>query len=83
MDVSGRVSADYSEKFPWNKIIDNTRIEREVRGRGDKRLQANESITAEPFFRHMGFRVGRRQIKINRNRAFKQAVMEKRLTRGV
>ena len=83
MDESGRVSADYSEKFPWNKVSDNTRIEREVRGRGDKRLQTNVSITAEPFFRRMGFRVGRRQIKIYRNRAFKQAVMEKRLTRGV
>ena len=83
MDESGRVSADYSEKFPWNKVSDNTRIEREVRGRGDKRLQTNVSITAEPFFRRMGFRVARRQMKIYRNRAFKQAVMEKRLTRGV
>jgi hypothetical protein len=39
------------------------------------------SITAEPFFRRLGFRVVRRQIKIYRNRAFKQAVMEKRLLR--
>mgnify|MGYP002067605222 CR=1 FL=1 len=40
------------------------------------------SITAEPFFRRLGFRVVRRQIKIYRNRAFKQAVMEKRLRRA-
>jgi hypothetical protein len=37
------------------------------------------SITAEPFFRRLGFWVVRRQIKIYRNRAFKQAVMGKRL----
>jgi hypothetical protein len=24
VDESGRVSADYSEKFPWNKVSDNT-----------------------------------------------------------
>jgi len=41
------------------------------------------SITAEPFFRRMGFGVVRRQIKIYRNLAFKQAVMKKRLTRVV
>jgi putative acetyltransferase len=55
------------------------RVEREARSRGNSRLFADVSITAEPFFRRVGFRVVRRQIKIYRNRAFKQAVMEKRL----
>ena len=58
------------------------RVEREASGRGNTRLLADVSITAEPFFRRMGFRVVRRQIKIYRNRAFKQAVMEKRLRRA-
>jgi putative acetyltransferase len=57
------------------------RVEREARGRGNTRLLADVSITAEPFFRRMGFRVTRRQIEMYRNRAFKQAVMEKRLLR--
>lgn len=56
-----------------------TRIESEARGLGRTRLLADVSLTAEPFFRRMGFMVVRRQIKIYRNRAFKQAVMEKRL----
>jgi putative acetyltransferase len=55
------------------------RIERAARSRGHPRLNADVSITAEPFFRRMEFRVVRRQIKIYRNRAFKQAAMEKRL----
>ncbi len=55
------------------------RIEREARCRGNARLHADVSITAAPFFCRMGFRVVRRQTKIYRNRAFKQAVMEKRL----
>ncbi len=54
------------------------RIEQEVRSRRHPRLLANVSVTAEPFFHRMGFAVVRRQIKIQRNRAFKQAVMEKR-----
>jgi putative acetyltransferase len=58
------------------------RIEREARSRGNTRLLADVSIIAEPFFRRMGFRVVRRQIKIYRNRAFKQAVMEKPLRRS-
>jgi putative acetyltransferase len=57
------------------------RAEREARSRGNSRLLADVSITGEPFFRRMGFRVVRRQIKIYRNRAFRQAVMEKRLGR--
>jgi putative acetyltransferase len=57
------------------------RVEREARSRGNTRLLADVSITAEPFFRRLGFRVVRRQIKIYRNRAFKQAVMKKRLLR--
>jgi putative acetyltransferase len=57
-------------------------VKREARSRGNTRLLADVSITAEPFFRRMGFRVVRRQIKIYRNRAFKQAVMEKRLRRA-
>lgn len=57
------------------------RIEREARGQGNSRLRADVSTTAEPFFRCMSFQVARRQIKIYRNRAFKQAVMEKRLGR--
>jgi putative acetyltransferase len=59
------------------------RIEREAHARGSSRLTADVSITAEPFFRRMGFRIVRRQIKIFRNRAFKQAVMEKRLSRSI
>jgi putative acetyltransferase len=55
------------------------RIEREARRRGATRLIADASLTAEPFFRRMGFRVVRRQVKIYRNRAFKQAAMEKRI----
>jgi hypothetical protein len=39
------------------------------------------SISAEPFFGRMGFKVVRRQVKIYRNRAFKQAVMSKHLSR--
>jgi putative acetyltransferase len=58
------------------------RVQREARSRGNTRLLADVSITAEPFFRRMGFRIVRRQIKIYRNRAFKQAVMEKRLRRA-
>lgn len=58
------------------------RVECEARGHGNSRLVADVSITAEPFFRRMGFRVLRRHIKIVRNRAFKQAVMEKRLRRA-
>lgn len=58
------------------------RIEREARSRGNARLHADVSITAEPLFRRMGFRVVRRQTKIYRDRAFKQAVMEKRLSRA-
>jgi putative acetyltransferase len=58
------------------------RVEREALARGNRRLGADVSITAEPFFRRMGFRVVRRQIKLYRNRAFKQAVMEKPLRRS-
>jgi len=57
------------------------RVEREARSRGSAHLLADVSITAEAFFRRMGFRAVRRQIKIYRNRAFRQAVMEKRLGR--
>ena len=55
------------------------RVEREARRRGSTRLVADVSLTAEPFFRRMGFRVVRRQVKIYRNRPFRQAVMEKRM----
>jgi putative acetyltransferase len=55
------------------------RLEREARRRGAARLVADVSITAQSFFRHMGFRLVRRQVKIYRNRAFKQAVMEMRM----
>ena len=55
------------------------RIERQARSRGNACLTADVSITAEPFFRRMGFRVIRRQMKLYRNRMFKQAAMEKRL----
>ena len=58
------------------------RIERETCSRGNVRLHADVSITAAPFFRRKGFRVVRRQTKIYRNRAFRQAVMEKRLSRA-
>jgi putative acetyltransferase len=55
------------------------RVEREARRQGNTRLVADVSLTAEPFFRRMGFRVVRRQVKIYRNRPFRQAVMEKRM----
>ena len=58
------------------------RVEREARSRGNTRLFADVSVTAEPFFRRMGFRAVTRQIKIYRNRPFKQAVMEKTLRRA-
>jgi putative acetyltransferase len=58
------------------------RIERDALARGNSRLLADVSLTAEPFFRRMGFRIVRRQLKIYRNRAFRQAVMEKRLRRA-
>jgi putative acetyltransferase len=58
------------------------RVEREARAQANTRLLADVSLTAEPFFRRMGFRVVRRQVKVYRNRAFKQAVMEKRLRRA-
>jgi putative acetyltransferase len=58
------------------------RVEREARSCGNAPLLADVSITAEPFFRRLGFRIVRRQLKIDRNRAFKQAVMEKRLRRA-
>ena len=59
------------------------RLEREARARGSFRLRADVSLTAEPFFRRMGFAVLRRQVKVYRNRAFKQAVMERRLGQPV
>ena len=55
------------------------RVEREARARGNTSLSADVSITAEPFFRRLGFCVVRRQLPLYHNRAFKQAVMEKRL----
>jgi putative acetyltransferase len=55
------------------------RMEREARARGNCRLRADVSLSAERFFRRMGFAVLRRQVKVQRNCAFKQAVMEKRL----
>ncbi len=58
------------------------RLERETHSRPNVCLHADVSITAEPFFRHMGFRIVRRQTKIYRNRAFQQAVMEKHLSRA-
>jgi putative acetyltransferase len=52
-----------------------------ARGRtlGTRRLRADVSITAEPFFRRMGFRTLRRQTKVYRNRAFRQFLMERPL----
>jgi putative acetyltransferase len=58
------------------------RVEREARSCANTCLLADVSLTAEPFFRRMGFHVVRRQIRIYRNRAFKLAVMEKRLRRA-
>jgi putative acetyltransferase len=57
------------------------RIEREARRQIHGRLRADVSITAEPLFRRLGFKAVRRQIKIYRNRAFKQAVMTKPIQR--
>lgn len=58
------------------------RIEREARGRGAAHLRADVSMTAEPFFRRVGFRILQRRIRVYRNRAFKQAVMQQRLRRS-
>lgn len=55
------------------------RVQREGRGQTNTRLRADVSITAEPFFHRMGFKVVRRRIKMYRNRTFKQVLMEKRL----
>jgi putative acetyltransferase len=55
------------------------RVEREARRRHNARLRADVSITAQPFFRRMGFTVVRRQVRIYRGRPFNLAVMEKRL----
>ena len=44
-----------------------------------KRLQADVSITAMPFFRKAGFREVRQQKKIYRNCSFRQYVMKKAL----
>ena len=59
-----------------------TRIEREARSCGNARLHAAVNITAEPFFRRKGLSVVKRQTKIYRNRAFRKADMEKRLSRA-
>jgi GNAT superfamily N-acetyltransferase len=62
--------------------IGRTLLERVIaRGRalGARRLRADVSITAHPFFRRMGFRTLRRQTKIYRNRAFRQFLMERPL----
>ena len=58
------------------------RIEREARSRANVCLHADASITAAPFFHRKGFKVVRLQTKIYRNCVFKQAVMEKRLSRA-
>lgn len=55
------------------------RVEREARRRHNPRLRADVSLTAQPFFRRMGFSVVRRQVRIYRGRPFNLAVMEKRL----
>lgn len=49
-----------------------------VRRRRTRRLFAEVSITARPFFERMGFRVRRRMNKVYRNRSFRQYYMEKR-----
>jgi putative acetyltransferase len=55
------------------------RGEREARRRGNTRLVADVSRTAEPFFRRLDFRVVRRHVKIYRNQPFKQALVERRM----
>lgn len=55
------------------------RIEREAKIRANTHLLADVSISTEPFFRRLRFSLIRRQFKIYPNRAFKQAVIEKRL----
>jgi len=56
-------------------------IRREALCSGAHELQADVSLSAEPFFRRMGFKVVRRQIRVFRNRPLKQARMEKHLRR--
>lgn len=84
LSPTGEIDCFYVHHARQQKGIGATlmaRIERQARSHGNARLQADVSITAEPFFRRMGFRVVRRQTKIYRNRSFEQAVMEKRLRR--
>ena len=54
-------------------------LEREARRLGARRLSAEVSTTARPFFLARGFRVVRRQKKIYRGVPFTQFVMTKRL----
>lgn len=55
------------------------RVVAEARRCKTRRLSADVSLTARPFFEKQGFTVVRVQKKLYRNRAFKQFVMERRL----
>lgn len=46
---------------------------------GAHELSADVSLTAEPFFRRMGFRVTKRRFRVYRGRCFRQARMVRRL----
>lgn len=52
-----------------------------ARARGLTRLNADVSITAQPFFRHMGFQLLRRTKRFYRNQVFRQYRMVRSLRR--
>lgn len=52
-----------------------------ARAQRSTRLSADVSITARPFFQHMGFRLVRRTRRIYRNRVFRQYKMARSLRR--
>lgn len=52
-----------------------------ARSQGVRRLSADVSITARPFFRRMGFQVVRLKMRLYRNRVFRQYQMKRVLRR--
>lgn len=52
-----------------------------ARGQGIASLRADVSITAQPFFRSMGFQLVRRSKRFYRNRVFRQYRMDRSLRR--
>lgn len=52
-----------------------------ARGQGIASLRADVSITAQPFFRSMGFQLVRRSKRFYRNQVFRQYRMDRSLRR--